>query len=199
MSAQFSPLSFRWNHIPDSREEPGTCAVRIQKKGLISQRKLHLDLNLRENIGFGKIPISEKFYPQILFTLQFMNLKPIGKVFDTLAAGLFILLFSISLVLPYSSDYFLRENSSLTETIRYPEKLQVSTSLFSSPAECAITRTVELFPVQAGKLSPLTKYTNLLTCLTSVGKSVFQSYLEWRHFNLMWPPSRVIALRKLLI
>jgi hypothetical protein len=128
-----------------------------------------------------------------------MNNKSVEKIFDALAAGLFILLFSISLVLPYSSDYFLRENSSLTVTIRYPEKLQVSTSLFRSPAECAITPTVEFFPVQVGKLSSLSKYTNFLTCLTSVGKSVSQSYLEWRHFNLMWPPSRVIALRRLLI
>jgi hypothetical protein len=106
----------------------------------------------------------------------------------------------ISLVLPYSSHYFAKDSKvscRFSNELQH-EKVEVSTSLLASPAECLNTKLIQDFRSVERSLTSL-DYAHLLTFYPADNSSE-EGYRNARYRQIFpWRPSIVIALKKLII
>jgi hypothetical protein len=110
---------------------------------------------------------------------------------------LFVLVFILSLVLPYSSDYFSHDSKVRSKNVRSHEKVEVATDLTGAPAECSSGKLRDFQPEKRASV------------LFAIPSSFYELLFQSAHFGVpfcrhvptqsLWQPSIVIALRKILI
>ena len=124
--------------------------------------------------------------------------RQLNQMLKASLTGLSILVFCLSLVLPYSSAYYSQDSrvSQKQTTSVSDEKVEISTSLLASPAECLNTKIVQRF--QSLDRAILVHPRLIVVFLKS--HSFPAGFTDSFSSRLLpWRPSIVIALRRLII
>lgn len=121
------------------------------------------------------------------------------QLFHTIAGIALLIVFCVSLVLPYSSEYFHRETVVAAKAgSPHSEQLQLVNALQTNPIDRTLTETIRIVRIQDDELFRLAE--NLLASrFILINRTVGMRIQVCLGEPSQWHPSIVIALRRLLI